>query len=234
MRRAAAELRSPTRETTLEIGEHPTVLLRIGTSDYDVFVQVFAQSEYGALPDSVVPGLIVDCGANVGYAAVYLLDKYRNAELIAIEPDPANAELARRNLAAYASRATVVQGAVWSHAAPLRMLRGQFRDGREWAFQVEEVPAGTTPEMRGIDLGELIGSRTVELLKIDIERAELELFTRPCPWLASVRNIAIELHDEACSEAFHCALAPYEYDESSEGDLTYCCNLRLRDPAQAD
>jgi FkbM family methyltransferase len=210
-------------------GSHPTVLVRVGTSDPDVYLQIFGLIELGPLPDSVSPGLIVDCGANVGYASVYLLERYPGGEVIAIEPDPGNAAMARRNLAAYGRRATVIEGAVWSRAVPLRIRRGAFRDGREWSFQVEEAPPGTAPELTGIDLEALLAGRPVALLKVDIERAELELFRGPCRWLTSVQNIAIELHDDECSDAFHRALADYSYREFSAGELTFCCDLRPRE-----
>lgn len=210
-------------------GSHPTVLVRIGTSDPDVFMQVFGTLDYGPIPDSVAPGLIIDCGANAGYASVSLLERYPNAEVIAVEPDPGNAAIARQNLAPYADRATLVEAAIWSRSVDLRVLRGSFGDGREWSFQVAECPPHVTPDVAGIGLADLIDGRTVELLKIDIERGEIELFGGSCPWLALVRNIVIELHDDECSEVFHRALSGYSYEEFSAGQLTFCCNLRPRE-----
>ena len=192
-------------------------------------MQVFGALEYGPIPDSVSPGLIVDCGANVGYASVSFLERYPSAEVIAIEPDSGNAAMARKNLAPYDDRATVVEAAVWPVSTPLRIRRGAFGDGREWSFQVEECPPGEVPDVNGIDLGSLFASRTVELLKIDIERAEIEVFSHPCPWLKLVRNIVIELHDDECSEAFHRALNGYSYQEFTAGDVTFCCDLRAVD-----
>jgi FkbM family methyltransferase len=192
-------------------------------------MQVFGALEYGPIPDSVSPGLIVDCGANVGYASVSFLERYPNAEVIAVEPDAGNAAMARKNLAPYEGRATVVEAAVWSRDSPLRIRRGGFGDGREWSYQVEECPPSEDSDVHGIDLGSLFASRTVELLKIDIERAEIEVFSHPCPWLKLVRNIVIELHDDECSEAFHRALNGYEYQEFTAGDVTFCCDLRAVD-----
>jgi FkbM family methyltransferase len=209
---------------------HPVVLVRVGTSDPDVYMQIFGALEYGPLPQSVAPGLIVDCGANVGYASVSFLERYPGSELIAIEPDPGNASMARRNLAAYGERAIVIQAGVWSHTTPLRVRRGAFGDGREWSFQVEEVPPGEAPDVDGIGLDDVFAGRPVDLLKIDIERGELELFRGPCPWLALVRNIAIELHDDDCADALHDALAGYDYEEFSAGEVTFCCDIRARAP----
>jgi FkbM family methyltransferase len=222
----------PPEETTVRNparGSHPTVLVRIGSSDPDVYMQVFGLLAYGPIPASVSPGLIVDCGANVGYASVSLLERYPGAEVIAIEPDAGNAAMARQNLAPYGDRATVIEGAVWPRGAPLKVRRGAFGDGREWSYQVEECAPGETPDVQGIDLGAVFASRPVELLKIDIERGEIELFSGPCPWLQLVRNIVIELHDDECAVVFQRALAAYAYEEFSAGELTFCCNLRPRE-----
>jgi FkbM family methyltransferase len=202
--------------------------VRIGTSDLDVFRQVFDRLEYAVVPADLHPGLIVDCGANVGYASMYLLERFPEAQVIAIEPDPDNAAAARLNLSRYGARATVMEAAVWPRAEALSLRRGAFRDGREWATQVVAVADGQRANVRGIDLGQLIGARTVDLLKIDIERAELELFSAPCPWLDSVRNIVIELHDADCAAAFHNALASFDYSEQTLGELTVCTGIRRR------
>jgi hypothetical protein len=39
----------------------------------------------------------------------------------------------------------------------------------------------------------------VDLLKLDIEAAEYELFDSPDPWLQKVDNLVIELHDRLVS-----------------------------------
>ena len=61
--------------------------------------QSFARS---SLPGSMIPldppvepRFILDCGANVGYTSAYLLTRFPTAFLIAIEPDPGNAEILR-------------------------------------------------------------------------------------------------------------------------------------------
>src|SRR5262245_15773023 len=67
------------------------VTLRTHTSDLLVFEQVLYREEYAPLKGLGEPRLILDCGANVGYTSVYLLNHYPHARLIAIEPDAGNA-----------------------------------------------------------------------------------------------------------------------------------------------
>jgi hypothetical protein len=60
-------------------------------------------------------------------------------------------------------------------------------------------------------------------LKIDIEGAELELFSSGTDrWLDLVDNIVIELHGKKCSEAFFKAIDGRGFDISSCGELTVC------------
>jgi hypothetical protein len=72
----------------------------------------------------------------------------------------------------------------------------------------------------------LCGAREIDLLKIDIERSELELFSRHTgDWLPRVRNLCIELHDTDCRDVFFSALSSYTYTLRTQGDLTICQNL---------
>ena len=50
--------------------------LRRGTSDAEVFSQVFLQSQYRPLCDLPDVGLVLDCGANVGYSSAFFLTQF--------------------------------------------------------------------------------------------------------------------------------------------------------------
>jgi FkbM family methyltransferase len=183
--------------------------------------------------DLPAPKLILDLGANVGYSSVYFLNRFPNARVVAVEPDPETGALCRRNLAPYGFRARVVLGAAWPENAPLVLSRGSFGDGREWATQVRQRVAGEQGyPVQGWDVASLIGmagAQRVDLLKVDIERSELELFGRNAhTWLPRADNICIELHGSDCREAFFRALEGYEYDLERTPHLTVCRNLRLR------
>jgi len=208
------------------------VLARLGnSSDLDVFSQIFRFDEYACLRHIPSPRFILDLGANVGYSSAYFLSCFPGARLLAVEPDPSNFELLRRNLAAYGDRAGVVLGAAWSHNSKLELSRG-FGDGREWATQVVPSEDAAEGSVEGFDIPTLLslaGVESIDLLKVDIERSELELFDRSSStWLPKVRNICIELHGNDCRAAFMSALAPFDYDLTSSGELTICRNLRRR------
>ena len=212
------------------------VLVRLGdSSDIDVFSQIFRFKEYACLKDIPSPRLILDLGANVGYSSAFFLSCFPLASVTAVEPDPASFEILRKNLAQYGERARLVRGAVWSRNGRLKLLRAAFGDRREWATQVIASPdPDDTGIVEGFDIPTLLGlssAESIDLLKIDIERSELELFDSTYrEWLPKVRNICIELHGDDCREAFMRALEGFDFELGSSGELTVCRNLRLRHP----
>ena len=168
--------------------------------------------------------MIVDCGANVGYTSAYLLSRFPRARVVAIEPFPANAVLCRRNLAHYGSRATVIEAAVWSHCTRLVL---DYAGGNEWGVRVRAARPGEDGEIEAIDLASL-GLSRIDILKIDIEGSEADLFARDTDrWLPSVSNIAIELHGAECERRFRTAMAGYRYAESQSGELTICRGITV-------
>ena len=207
---------------------------RLGnSSDLDVFRQIFLFEEYAALRDIPSPRIILDLGANVGYSSAYFLSCFPAASVLAVEPDPANVDILRKNLAQYGERAKLLRGAVWAHKSRLKLSRGTFGDGREWATQVVDKQDDENSEgVEGFDIPTLLGmtgSECVDLLKIDIEGSELHLFSCSSrSWLPKVKNICVELHGDDCRMAFMSALEGFDYELSTSGELTICRNLNIR------
>ena len=122
------------------------------SSDLDVFKQIFVMREYALLVDlmkSSRVGLVLDCGANVGYSAAYFLTQFPACELIAVEPDAANFGALQRNLSPYGKRARAVHSGIWSHAVGLKIADHLFRDGRDWSRTVRECRGEETPRLHG-------------------------------------------------------------------------------------
>ncbi len=222
--------------TSLEIkprqAKYP-LLARLGdSSDIRVFHEIFNFDGYGGIRKLSSPRLIVDLGANVGYASAYFLSCFPAAKVLAVEPAPSSFELCCRNLMPYGDRAQVVRGAAWSRRCELVVARG-VGDGREWATQVHEgngVQDGETVEGWDIPgLLQLAGENQIDLLKVDVEGSEREIFNSSSSgWLPNVRNICIELHGADCEEVFLRALGDFDYDLERSGELTICWNVRRK------
>jgi len=216
------------------------IRVRMKGSDISVLRQVFADECYRAVLPIGQADSVVDLGANVGYASLYFWRYLNAARLVAVEPDPMNAAACRANLQNVPIDCQFRQAAVWSRAMGLMVERGTFRDGRDWAVTVRPAHGEEVPVTTAIDVGSLLdeaGLGQVDLLKIDIEGAERELFAEGASaWLGRVRNLVIELHDEQCVERFERAMAPFDFDRRASGDAFACLNIRPRksEPGRPD
>lgn len=210
---------------------------RFGTSDELVFNQIFIEKEYSSMKHIMNPEFIIDCGANVGYSAIWFLNQYPNARIIVIEPDSENFALCQKNLLPYGKRVSFVRAGIWPRETGLMVVKEGYKDGREWAVQVRECGSEEEPELHGVEINNLLnysGCKNIDILKIDIEASEKYLFAENYePWLGRVNNIAIELHGEECEEIFFKAMSSYDYDLSRLGELTLCKNIAHKVPIAA-
>jgi FkbM family methyltransferase len=223
-RRPASETNSP---YPLHVsGFAEPIYFRPYTSDAGVFWTVFRQGGYACVGNVSNPSLIIDCGANAGYSALYFLQRYPNARVIAVEPDPANFALLEKNVAPFRDRVKLICAGVWSHATWLRMKEGPSDVGSEWAKQVRECNPGEESSLPAVDIGTILkesGFEKISILKVDIERAETVVFAKNYEqWIHQVDNLAIELHDEECERIFFAAIKDIPFTITKSGELTVC------------
>jgi FkbM family methyltransferase len=228
--RYALGIAPPVVTLTARRSRHP-LSARPASTDFIVFGQTFISEPYACLDDVPNVDLIVDCGANVGFASAFLLSRFPEATLYAIEPDPANFEILERNLAPYGSRARADRAGVWSHNARLRIEERPYRGGGEWARQVRESPAGEPADIEAIDIPTILartGRDRISILKMDIEGAEAVVLSAPNveQWMSRVDCLAVELHDDthfgSATAAFRRAIAGQPFDVTQSRELTVC------------
>lgn len=206
---------------------HPVYVRGGKSSDTTVLYELLVTNEYRLIDNLAPPRTIIDGGANIGLTGVYFLNRYSSARVISVEPFAETFEVCRKNLAPYASRATALQGAVWSHGGRVS-LDPQWED---WVNKVREPAADEAGTAEAFTMPSLIAAAGgfVDLLKLDVEGSEKEIFGPGArDWLPFVRNIVIELHGPECVERFFETLAPYEYDLSNRDMVYSCMNLRPR------
>jgi FkbM family methyltransferase len=198
------------------------------SSDFAVAEDVFRKHQYEVVADLTGVRSIVDCGANVGYASSYLLDRHPAARLIAVEPASENVALCRRNLTVYGERAKVIHGAVWPRSGTVEVQRQGWGDEREWAIHVAEASASAVETVPAIPMGDLLAEAggVLDLLKMDIEGAEGPLFSGDISWLGHVRNLVIEIHGPEREVIVRRAMADFESEMSQCGELTVYRNVR--------
>jgi FkbM family methyltransferase len=218
---AKAHLLRRTNETSVRVAgiAHP-IYFRLRTSDVPLLTQVIRQSQYDCeLPKP--PRVIVDAGANIGLASIFFANRYPGALIISVEPAASNLKLLRKNLAPYPN-SIIVAGALWGENTSVAIVDP---GGGEWGFRIEEGPS-ERGNIAGLTLDKLMdqcGIDYIDLLKVDIEGAEKEVFENSFRWVGRVGAIAIELHDEiklGCSRAFREATHDFEH-ESRRGETIF-------------
>jgi FkbM family methyltransferase len=201
----------------------PPLMLRAGTVDVSVFEQVFVHRQYDFEVDAS-PDLIIDGGAHIGCTSVFFALKFPRAVIYSIEPATDNFALLQQNLAAYRN-SIPLRAALWSKPAFLAIADAS---AESWTFRVAETN-GVRPanEVLAMTIGEIVnwtGAEVIDILKLDIEGSEKEIFAvNPQQWMSRVRNLAVELHDRflpGCEEALQTAIAPYRFSKSINGECT--------------
>jgi FkbM family methyltransferase len=188
------------------------VLLRDNYSDKAIFNQVFFQRQY-ALDrlKSFQAKYIIDAGANVGLASIYFAQLYPESNIMAIEPQVDNYKLLQENVRGY-TNVSCLQAALWYKEESIDI---QNPDSLAASFMVEAKPDSL---IKGLTIDSLLNQNnwtTVDILKMDIEGAEKEIFSHETVWLNKVRLLIIELHDnykDDCTKTFFKAIEGYNYE----------------------
>jgi FkbM family methyltransferase len=228
----------------------PTPLrLRTGSSDPEVFYQVFAQKAYDfggsqqysdlqrvygrAVSNGELP-LIVDCGANIGITSIWYALHYPKARIYAIEPDADNFDILQANVKAYPN-IVPLHAAIWNRSAAVRIIN---ESAPAWAFRVDEDLEGGIATVTVSDIMRLAGATKIFLIKIDIEGFEQVLFRDNIGWMEFTTAIVIELHDwmlpgAGSSIPFVAALAQHPFEIVLNDRTMFCIKIPLQTSAKS-
>ncbi|MFC4311862.1 FkbM family methyltransferase [Steroidobacter flavus] len=200
--------------------------IRPGTADQSVFDEVFVRREYDI--DVPTATVILDAGAHIGLATVFFAERFRGATVISIEPEATNFDVLCKNVSAY-PRVRPMRAGLWSRSTWLRI---ENPDAATWSFRVLESDQPTDIRAVSIpDVMQLHGLDHIDILKMDIEGAELEVLTHNADWLSKVGNLMIELHDRyrpGCTAALEAAMSDYDYQRTAQGNTVILRNIRRR------
>src|SRR5438876_5565546 len=202
--------------------EH-AIALRTGTTDIATFEQVFIAREYDLPLHSRDPKFIIDGGANVGCASVFFAQRYPNASIYAIEPENSNYEVLTRNAKHY-KNITPIEAAVWNEDTFVEIANPL---DEKWSFRVQNSSRNSSTRIRAVTVSSLMaeaGFDRVDILKLDIEGAEIELLDAKCKeWIDRVDVIVIELHDwirPGCTASLLKATEECHYVQFRKGENT--------------
>lgn len=144
-----------------------------------LFREIFVQEEYQYFSTASNNPVIVDCGANIGMATLYLKWRFPNATIHSFEPDPSAFGMLERNTKTnnlqnvflYNNAAMAEEGELdfytaASHKASLMMSTVASR------MDEQKIT------VKGIDFADFLNKTRPTLLKIDIEGAEKKVFPK--------------------------------------------------------
>jgi FkbM family methyltransferase len=191
----------------------PALELRPLDSDQSVALQIFSAREY-ELPHAIRVGLnarakqwraegltpvIIDGGANTGYASVYFAEAYPNSVICAIEPNRDTFAILARHAAAH-SRIQATYGALWEDRGGVEL---DLPAGGAWAARTlprndagaADRPSTRVPSMTLADLAATVVNGRLLIVKLDIEGAERVVCAAARQVLRDAACIIIEPHD---------------------------------------
>lgn len=213
-------------------------LLRRFSSDVLVYTQVNLKHEFEPVIElfrqhQFTPEFIIDGGANIGLTTLYLKRFYPNASVLAVEPNPANFSVLKKNIESNElTNCALLQCGLWSENA---YLEGAHElPGDEWGFSVKKQETLTGVGIDGRTILSILsehGWSRIDYLKLDIEGAEEEIFKNPETYdsfMKVTRAISIEPHSARFKNEFKKLLSQYEFTTYEFGELVFGLKMDLK------
>ena len=211
--------RRPGADFDLQLRQGPNLRLR---SEDIIVVLIYGPPEYDL--DFSLLGRVrsmLDLGANIGLASIDFAERLGIEQVFCVEASSDNFRLLEENLARNLPQARAINAAAV---------------GKPGAYHVEEgVEPGEIRVLPGegsveaLTMGEILdraGMDQVDLLKIDIEGAEAEIFERAEEWGHRVGAVIGEVHppltrERAYEQLAEVGLLPLSVGEGVPADIIY-------------
>jgi len=174
----------------LETKSGVTLYYRTNRGDIQGIREIFIDEIY-RLPEGVEVTGLVDFGANIGLATVWLATTYNLTGVIAVEPLPENARLLRTNVRANNIACQVIEAAVGTTTGVTYFAETSESNLGHVADAGRQIPL--------IDVREIVNELSFShpLLKMDIEGMEGELLQAIDPvWTRKFVAMVMEMHPE--------------------------------------
>ena len=222
------------------------VMVRPTESDLFAAAQVFGWEDY-QLSNRVIERLndvarswratgdvpvIIDGGANVGYASVYFANRFPEALVLAIEPDPDNFAMLQQNTAQH-ENIRPVHGALWQDESGVDLKRET-----SGGWSTSTVPSrsnGGIPSWRIEELLRQVPRSRVLILKLDIEGSERQVCNASPQTIRTAPCVIVEPHDYdrvggGCLTPLYRAISGKEVDTLVQGDVVVFLDSSLCSP----
>ena len=140
---------------------------------------------------------IIDLGANIGLVSCFVAANYPRVHIIAVDPDVYTHIALEENLARLGMPYQIVKAGIWSSDRGIARLdadamRTHFLPR---AAGDDDRPDQVLPSVTMQQLRKMLPVDRIDLLKVDVEGAETEIFHGDISWLDLVQCMAIEFHN---------------------------------------
>lgn len=184
---------------TVKLKDGLVLTLRSGTYDKFILDEIFYSKGYQegilSLENRESP-IVIDLGAHVGIFTLFILSKFPNAKVVAVEAVPENGRLTQINISQnnLDDKVRLVNEAVTKERGELTMyLRGR-RTAQHSAHQKSDTSV-TVPATTLGEIWQRFSFTHCDLLKLDIEGSEFDVITSTPPHILSrIRCITMEHH----------------------------------------
>ena len=197
-------------------------------SDYAMFEQVFIEKQYELPIQLLNPLTIIDLGANVGYASLFFANKFPSAQIFSLEPEKNNFQTAKDNTSLY-KNIQLELGAIWHISETINVKDNGYGEA---GFMVEKGNGENT--IKAFTLEEVMNLMQVDkidILKVDIEGAEKEIFENNYEsWIPNTKIIIVETHDRykrGTSKAVFNTISKYNFSLEIKGENLILINNDL-------
>lgn len=139
--------------------------------------------------------VIIDAGACIGMFSRMINKICKNSTIIAIEPETNNFNLLVKNTKKY-NNIICKKNGLWNKKCNLIV---EESSNGAWGFTVKEAKNNEKYDINAISIENIINEYkidTIDILKLDIEGSEVEVFDKNCErWLNKVKVCIIEFHE---------------------------------------
>lgn len=218
------------KKSRINLKGYGPIWLRPKSTDVEVFNQMFIYKQYSFFPVQGAVRTVVDLGGNNGLSALFFHRRYPDATIYVLEPDKSNFEALKKNTAGI-DKIIAINKAIWKENGTVNLSSTE-----SWAIRIDNEGANVAEAISMKSLMESYKIDQIDVLKIDIEGAEKEIFESSTDFLANTRNLTIELHDwmrPGCAEPFFRSLNNYSYKYNINHENTVITDLKPKTAYQS-
>ena len=206
------------------------IYLRDSQADFSVYRDFFIKNDYPeTLPDASV---IIDAGSHIGCSVLRFNFLYPKATIISIEANKDNYNFLCKNIEGQVDIKT--QFAVVDNTTDIKMTQNQQKNdvNRSYSYSFSQSQDEKS-NLNSVSINSILrtnGFQIIDIVKLDIEGAEVDVFSDNTEWMDKTKQIIIELHDYkryGCSKSLINSLITRNFTIEFSGENLLLTNLDL-------